>query len=412
MSVESGFTYWVMVGALGVAGLLLAVLVLPLLLRLRRRARNAEKAIDSTNDGYWVFNADGRFIDVNPGYCRMIGYRRDEIMAMNIADFEAVAVMPQIQAQIARIIERGHERFETRHRHRDGNWIDLEITVTGVDQRYLVAFLRDISDRMAADLALRELTRSAEAANQAKSDFVANMGHELRTPMNGVIGLTDILLETPLEAEQREYLTLVKSSAESLMAILNDILDFSKMEAGRLSIESAEFSPAEMIAELVSAISARAEKKGLALVCHIDPDTPARVRGDPGRLRQILLNLCDNAIKFTSSGGVTVRARVTAVEGGAHELHLSVNDTGMGIAPDKQENIFQAFSQVDSSSTRQFGGTGLGLAICEKLVALMGGRIWVASEPGQGSTFYFTVRVKSASVAAHPGQSATAGQTE
>jgi signal transduction histidine kinase len=333
-------------------------------------------------------------------------------MAMNIADFEAVAVMPQIQAQIARIIQRGHERFETRHRHRDGSWIDLEITVTGVDQRYLVAFLRDISARKAADLALRELTRAAEAASQAKSDFVANMGHELRTPMNGVIGLTDVLLETPLDAEQREYLTLVKNSAESLMAILNDILDFSKIEAGRLSIESAEFSPAAVIAELVSAISARAEKKGLALLCHIDSDTPSSVCGDPGRLRQILLNLCDNAIKFTSSGSVAVRARVTAVEGGSHELHLSVNDTGMGIAPDKQENIFQAFSQVDNSSTRQFGGTGLGLAICEKLVALMGGSIWLASEPGQGSTFYFTVRVKSASVAAHPGQSVTAGQTE
>ena len=404
--------YWVMVGALGVAGLLLAMLVLPMLLRFRRRARNAEKAIDSTNDGYWVFNADGRFVDVNPGYCRMIGYRRDEIMAMNIADFEAVAAMPQIQAQIARIIQRGHERFETRHRHRDGNWIDLEITVTGVDQRYLVAFLRDISARKAADLALRELTRAAEAASQAKSDFVANMGHELRTPMNGVIGLTDVLLETPLDAEQREYLTLVKNSAESLMAILNDILDFSKIEAGRLSIESAEFSPAEVIAELVSAISPRAEKKGLALVCHIDSDTPSSVCGDPGRLRQILLNLCDNAIKFTSSGSVTVRARVTAVEGGSHELHLSVNDTGIGIAHDKQQNIFQAFSQGDNSSTRQFGGTGLGLAICEKLVALMGGRIWVASEPGQGSTFYCTVIVKAVCADAPPGQSTATAQTE
>ncbi len=410
MSVESGLTYWLTVGTLGVVGLV--VLVLPLLLRLRRRARNAEKAIDSTNDGYWVFNVDGRFVDVNPGYCRMIGYRRDEILAMNIADFEAVAVMPQIQAQLVRIIQRGHERFETRHRHRDGNWIDLEITVTGVDQRYLVAFLRDISARKAADLALRELTRAAEAANQAKSDFVANMGHELRTPMNGVIGLTDVLLETPLDGEQREYLTLVKNSAESLMAILNDILDFSKMEAGRLNIESAEFSPAEVIAEVVRSVSTGAEKKGLSLVCHIDPETPAGVCGDPGRLSQVLRNLCDNAIKFTSSGSVTVRARVTAVEWGAHELHLSVNDTGMGIAPDKQQGIFQAFSQVDTSRTRQFGGTGLGLAICEKLVALMGGRIWVSSEPGQGSTFYFTVRVKSIPASTPPAQWTATAQKE
>ena len=387
-------------------------LILPLLLRLKRRASNAEKAIDSTNDGYWVLGADGRFVDVNPGYCRMVGYRRDEVMAMSIADFEAVAVMPQIRAQIARITQRGHESFETRHRHRDGTWVDLEITVTGVDQRYLVAFLRDISARKASDLALRELTRAAEAANQAKSDFVANMSHEIRTPMNGVIGMTDLLLDTPLEADQREYLTLAKSSAESLMAVLNDILDFSTIEAGKLALEAAAFSPAEAIAGSVRTLSARAEKKGLALQCYIDPDMPLAVSGDPKRLGQILINLCDNAIKFTRDGVVTVRARVTSVAGGSHELHLSVNDTGIGIAHDKQQNIFQAFSQGDNSSTRQFGGTGLGLAICEKLVALMGGRIWVASEPGQGSTFYCTVIVKAVCVDAPPGQSTATAQTE
>ena len=195
------------------------------------RARNAEKAIDSTNDGYWVINTDGRFIDVNPGYCRMMGYRQDEVMNMCIADFEAVATMPQIQAQILRIIQRGNERFETRHRHRDGMWIDLEITVTVVDQRYLVAFLRDISERKAADLALREMARAAEAANQAQSDFLINMSHEFRTSMNGVMGPIELLLETPLDADQREYLTLLQESAKSLMATLKGILDFSRMEA-------------------------------------------------------------------------------------------------------------------------------------------------------------------------------------
>jgi PAS domain S-box-containing protein len=368
------------------------------------RARNAEKAIDSTNDGYWVLNADGRFIDVNPGYCRMVGYSRDEVLAMCVADFEAVATMQQIQAQILRIVQCGHERFETRHRHRNGHWIDLEITVTGMDQLYLVAFLRDISERKAADLALRELTRAAEAANQAKSDFLANMSHEIRTPMNGVIGLTDLLLETPLESDQLEYLTMVQESAKSLMAILNDMLDFSKMEAGKLSLEAALFSPAAVISESVSAMSKRTEKKGLALVCHIDPDTPSQVCGDAGRFGQILLNLCDNAIKFTTCGNVTVRARVTAVEGGAQELHLSVSDTGIGIAHDQQQSIFQAFSQADNSATRRFGGTGLGLAICTKLVALMGGRIWVTSEPGRGSAFYFTVRVNVLPAGQHPAQ--------
>ena len=360
------------------------------------RACNAEKAIDSTNEGYWVLNAEGQFVDVNPGYCRMVGYSRDEVLTMCIADFEAVATMAQIQAQLFRIIQRGHERFETRHRHRDGKWIDLEITVTRVDQRYLVAFLRDISERKAADLALRELSRAAQAANQAKSDFLANMSHELRTPMNGVIGLTDLLLETPLEADQREYLGLLKNSAKALMGILNDMLDFSKMEAEELGLESTVFSPVDVISELVTTMSGQAELKGLALTYYIDPDTPSHVFGDAVRLRQILQNLCDNAIKFTSKGRISVRARVTAVERGAHELHLSVNDTGIGIALDKQQSIFQAFNQADNSVTRQFGGTGLGLAIVAKLVALMGGHIWVASEPGEGSTFYFTVRVKSA----------------
>ncbi|MGI9134214.1 MAG: PAS domain S-box protein, partial [Rhodoferax sp.] len=203
---------------------LVVALVMPLLTRLSRRAQYAERALDSTNDGYWVFDVEGRFIEVNPGYCRMMGYRHNEVMAMCIADFEAVAKMPQIQAQIRRIVAKGYERFETRHRHSDGHWVDLEITVSGIDQHYLVAFLRDISDRKAADAALREATRVAEAANQSKSDFLANMSHEIRTPMNGVLGLTDMVLQTELTASQREYLSLAQQSAQSLLVILNDIL--------------------------------------------------------------------------------------------------------------------------------------------------------------------------------------------
>ena len=207
------------------------------------RACNAEKAIDSTNDGYWVLNADGGFVDVNPGYCRMMGYSRDEVLAMCIADFEAVATMAQIKAQILRIIQQGHERFETQHRHRDGKWIDLEITVTVVDQRYLVAFLRDISERKAADLALRELMRAAEAANQAKRDFLVKVSHEFRTSMNGIIGPTNLLLETPLDADQRECLTLLQESAKSLMSTLSDMLDFSKTGDEKPRWVTAESAP-------------------------------------------------------------------------------------------------------------------------------------------------------------------------
>jgi PAS domain S-box-containing protein len=380
----------------GLGSVLVAALILPFLLRLSWRAQNAEKAIDSTNDGYWILNPDARFIDVNPGYCRLMGYSRAEVMAMCVADFEEVATLAQIQAQIRRIIQKGHERFETRHRHRSGAWVELEITVTGVDRRYLVAFLRDISDRKAADRALHEAKRMAEAANQAKSDFLANMSHEIRTPMNGVIGLTDLVLQSQLDASQREQLGIVNASAQSLMVILNDILDFSKIEAGMLNIESVPLSLRGVIAETLAALAARAEKKGLALRCELDPGLPQQVLGDPVRLRQVLLNLCDNAIKFTAQGSVTVRAAATASEGDGFDVQLSVQDTGIGIAAEKQQGVFDAFSQADSSTTRQFGGTGLGLTICARLVALMGGRIRVQSQPGQGSSFNFSVRVQRA----------------
>ena len=202
-------------------------LILPFLLQLTRKVQYAEQAIESTNEGYWVIDADGSFMDVNPGYCRMVGYTREQILKMCIADFEAVATMEQIRAQIKRIVIKGDERFETRHRHSDGHWVELEITVTGVDDNYLVAFLRDISARKAADAALRAAMQTAESASRAKSEFLANMSHEIRTPMNGVLGLTELVLDSHLQPQQREQLSMVKSSAESLLVILNDILDLS-----------------------------------------------------------------------------------------------------------------------------------------------------------------------------------------
>jgi len=382
-----------------VSGLVLA-LILPLMLRLTRKVQYAEKAIDSTNEGYWVIDADGNFVEVNPGYCRMMGYSHAQIMKMCIADFEAVATMVQIRAQIQRIIQKGYERFETRHRHIDGHWIELEITVTGVDDRYLVAFLRDIGERKAADAALREATQQAEQANRAKSEFLANMSHEIRTPMNGVLGLTEVVLDSPLEPQQREHLELVKSAAVSLLVILNDILDLSKIEAGKLGIEQVPYSPAGVMRDVTQAVRARAQAKGLSLQCETDPSVPERVLGDPVRLRQILLNLCDNAIKFTDTGSVSVRAQATLTDTGDCELMVCVRDTGIGIPADKQDVIFQSFNQADTSTTRKYGGTGLGLTICASLAALMGGRIWLESEAGQGSSFWFTVQ----GVVAPPGQ--------
>jgi len=339
---------------------------------------------------------DGNILYVNPFFEKATGYGAAEALGKNPRILKSGHQGEAFYKNLWDTVKSGNTWTGVFvNKRKDGTLFHEEASIFPVKDSSgqminLAAVKRDITDRVQAEVELRKAKEAAEAASRSKSEFLANMSHEIRTPMNGILGMTELALDTDLTLEQREYLTLVKSSAESLLQILNDILDFSKIEAQRMELESLNFSLRDSLGDTMRSLAMRAHKKLLELAYHVAADVPDLLIGDPGRLRQIIVNLVGNAIKFTERGEVVARVEMESETDNEVILHFAISDTGIGIPPEKQKAIFEAFAQADASTTREYGGTGLGLAISTRLVTLTGGRIWVESKVGQGSTFHFT----------------------
>jgi two-component system sensor histidine kinase/response regulator len=343
----------------------------------------------------------------NPAFENLFRYRRQDVLGSPLIDLVAKGeVRVDAQAEMRSAFSGETAHYLCQRSRSDGSLVDVEVfsvslTVGGKISGALVLY-QDITERKRAEQALLRAKDAAEAASRAKSEFLANMSHEIRTPMNGIIGMTGLALDTKLTNEQREYLGMVKTSADSLLSLINDILDFSKIEAGKLDLDPIDFPLRQALGDTMKALALRAHQKGLELAWRVADGVPDFLSGDMGRLRQVLVNLVGNALKFTELGEVVVEVihESESVEGVL--LHFSVRDTGIGIAPEKQNLVFEAFTQADGSTTRKYGGTGLGLAITTQIVRLMGGKIWLESELGKGSTFHFTARLGVASAQPEP----------
>jgi two-component system, sensor histidine kinase and response regulator len=341
-----------------------------------------------------LLDAQGHLIEQNEPHRALLGFSDEEIRTGYMTTVLGDELLQQTSEELAR---NGRFRGEVDVRTWFGAVVRTDLLLFNVlnDQGEVLcqaAMMRDITAQKLAEQEQRNAKAAAEAANRAKSEFLANMSHEIRTPLNGIIGMTELALGTDLSEEQREYLGMVKASGESLLTVINDILDFSKIEAGKLDLNPIDFDLPDTLGDALKTVSLRAHQKNLELTLDIHPEVPRRVEGDPTRLRQVIVNLANNAIKFTEKGEVVVCASLEYESKEEFRLLFRVTDTGIGIPPEKHQLIFQPFMQADGSATRRYGGTGLGLAICSQLVALMGGRLWVESDVGKGSSFLFTAR--------------------
>jgi PAS domain S-box-containing protein len=367
---------------------------------LRQSEEKFRSIVETTMDWIWSLDAEGRVLYANPAVTDILGYQPEELMGTSIIQYMHPEQRETVAAELSELVagQGTWTNLLLRWRHKDGSDRYTQSSAVPMlgEHGELLGYRgsdHDITLLKRYEQELQDAKRKAEAANQAKSEFLANMSHEIRTPMNGVIGLTSLVLNTQLSPQQREYLGLMKSSADSLLRLLNDILDFSKMEARKLELDLVEFDLREAVGNTLKTFSAAASEKGVELAYHVAPDVPALLVGDPGRLAQIIVNLAGNALKFTRQGEVVVRLAGEPQGTASTLLHISVADSGIGMSPEQQANIFAAFAQADSSTTRQYGGTGLGLTIVSQLVGLMDGTIRVESAVGQGTTFHVTVRL-------------------
>ena len=372
--------------------------------KLRLESRRFNMMVEQAAQGIAATDVNGNITFANATMAALHGYQPTELIGKHLKTLYAPGQVSSQEAFLELVRRNGHHTGEVMHIRKDGTTFRAELKVSLLKEGPsrpigMVVFVLDVTQRKLAEVELKAAKELAEAASRSKSEFLANMSHEIRTPMNGVIGMTELVLDTTLTREQREYLEALKASADSLLTLLNDILDISKIEAGRLELEPIEFSLRSSISEILKTLAVRAHAKDLELIYHVEPNVPDALIGDAGRLRQIMVNLVGNAIKFTERGEVALHVKLEAQRDGDVRLLFDVSDTGIGIPAEKQTRIFGAFFQADTSTTRKYGGTGLGLAISSRLVTMMDGRIWVESPSplrsptgGPGTVFHFSLR--------------------
>jgi len=402
--------------------------------KLRTSEARFRAIFEGTSVGITLINREGRLVESNPALQEMLGYNGRELANMVFNEL----IYPDDMANYVGLFNDlwagalDSYQMEKSYARKDGRlvWVSVNFSLARDnlnEPMFIIGVVEDVTERKRVEETMQQAKEVAEAANKAKSEFLASMSHEIRTPMNAILGMADLLWETPLTSEQQKYIMTFRSAGETLLSLINDILDLSRVEVGHYELESINFDLGNVIEKTCEVMAIRAHEKGVELVCRLMPDVPVNLIGDPGRLRQIIINLIGNAIKFTDEGEVLLKVALadnqppisTGSDGRECRLLFTISDTGIGISPEKLDVIFEWFTQADSSTTRKYGGTGLGLTIAKRLVELMGGRIWVESEVGKGSTFYFTIRFavqsetaggeeKSSSAKSEPAETSTA----